>query len=412
MPMLSKRVKPVKPFLPRVPLRPLMPVVPVPFPYVPMGSNALTPANNAAADSSRPSAGQSAGAGGEGSFANAPAQDVASEHVRWVQETLNRALGLRLIVDGIMNRETRSAVRMFQERKGLPVTGLVGPDTEEALRAEGGQAAAEPELLEGEWEMGEFVFEAAPFSNSELGELEKYAYAGGWFVNKGNLQWEEWQKKMLAFRFVESERDNEYIFLNDTSRNICVALPIKGGRSYYAYGGSDSWTDLYDITLSSNDFRARAIKLLAPLPPSPQEITSNGPQRNLFTQMTGLTQEMLQDAWAKGKNLTSCNAFTGWFSRAMGSKAYLGRFDLDAYAKKSWVSASSGRTPRYGDILRFKTFHVGIALDLVDGVLHTAEGGQGGPKRGFDAIKRKQMPWDPSKFTGWVDLEHWIQNGG
>ncbi len=169
VPMLSKRVKPVKPFRPKFPMRPLMPAVPVPFPYVPMGSNALTPANNAAADKSRSSAGQSAGssAGGEGNFGNAPAQDVASEHIRWVQETLNRALGLRLLVDGIMNRETRSAVRMFQERKGLPVTGLVGPDTEEALRA-----AAEPELLEGEWDMPESG--ECSCGGREFGELEAF----------------------------------------------------------------------------------------------------------------------------------------------------------------------------------------------------------------------------------------------
>ncbi len=123
------------------------------------------------ADDRRPSgqSSSSGNAGGEGSFANAPAQALSSEHVRWVQETLNRALGLRLMVDGIMNRETRSAVRMFQERKGLPVTGLVGPDTEEALRAEGGQAAVEPELLEGE---GMLAFEAEPFIYEYNWELE------------------------------------------------------------------------------------------------------------------------------------------------------------------------------------------------------------------------------------------------
>lgn len=122
----------------------------------------------------------------------APAEDCrcpGQDGIRWVQETLNRALGLRLLADGIMNRETRSAVRIFQERKGLPVTGLVGPDTEEALKAEGRQAAAKPEPPEGEWEMphsascscasccgnetGELVFEAEPFmEGAEFEELE------------------------------------------------------------------------------------------------------------------------------------------------------------------------------------------------------------------------------------------------
>lgn len=247
-----------------------------------------------------------------------------------------------------------------------------------------------------------------------LGNQEKYTYLEGWFINKGNLQWEEWQRNNLSYRFVENTRDNGYIYLYEYSRDIWVAIPRVGGRSYYAYSGSSSWADLYDVTKDqgSSDFRARAIKLLEPLPPYPQEITSNGPKRQIFTQMTGLTHEMLLANWAGGGQLTSCNGFTGWFARAMGSKTYLGRFDLETIAKRSWVSALSGQMPKYGDVLRFQSFHVGIALDLVNGTLYTAEGGQGGPKRGFDAIKRKQMAWDPSKFRGWVDLEAWIRGKG
>ncbi len=55
------------------------------------------------------------------------------EYLRWVQDSLNRILGLRLPVDGIMGPETRSAIRSFQAREALPVTGIVGPDTERAL---------------------------------------------------------------------------------------------------------------------------------------------------------------------------------------------------------------------------------------------------------------------------------------
>jgi peptidoglycan hydrolase-like protein with peptidoglycan-binding domain len=58
-----------------------------------------------------------------------------TEYIRWVQNTLNDVLGLRLPVNGIIGRETRSAVRSFQERHGLPVTGIVGPDIESALIA-------------------------------------------------------------------------------------------------------------------------------------------------------------------------------------------------------------------------------------------------------------------------------------
>ena len=59
-----------------------------------------------------------------------------SEYIRWAQDSLNRIFALRLPLDGIMSRETRSAVRMLQERHGLPVTGLIGPDTEQVLRSD------------------------------------------------------------------------------------------------------------------------------------------------------------------------------------------------------------------------------------------------------------------------------------
>ena len=240
-------------------------------------------------------------------------------------------------------------------------------------------------------------------------------------MRSGSLQWDEWQNGKLAFRFSEYQRDGGYIFLYDSSRNIWVAIPTSGGRSYYAFGGSNSWTDLYDVRkvtksgteYGSPEFRARAIKVLEELPPYPEEITSNGPKRHIFTKMTnGQTHEKLVAEWNRGVRHTTCNDFTGWFARSMGSKKYLGRFDLETFARSAWIPATSGRIPKYGDILRFQAFHVGIALDFVSGVLNTAEGGQGGPLRGFDAIGRKQRAWDPKKFQGWVDLEKWIQNGG
>lgn len=60
---------------------------------------------------------------------------AGSEYVRWVQACLNQTLGLQLPVTGAIGAETRSAVRTFQRRQGLRASGIVGPDTEEALRA-------------------------------------------------------------------------------------------------------------------------------------------------------------------------------------------------------------------------------------------------------------------------------------
>ena len=59
------------------------------------------------------------------------------EYGRWVQSSLNRLLGLRLAVDGIIGPATRSAVRTFQQRNRLTVDGIVGPITEAALIAAG-----------------------------------------------------------------------------------------------------------------------------------------------------------------------------------------------------------------------------------------------------------------------------------
>lgn len=59
------------------------------------------------------------------------------EFIRWVQCSLNRILGLRLAEDGIMGRQTRSAIRSFQQRSRLGVDGIVGSQTQRALIAAG-----------------------------------------------------------------------------------------------------------------------------------------------------------------------------------------------------------------------------------------------------------------------------------
>ena len=59
------------------------------------------------------------------------------DYVRWVQQSLNKLLGLNLAVDGISGAQTRSAIRSFQSRQGLAADGVVGPQTERALIAAG-----------------------------------------------------------------------------------------------------------------------------------------------------------------------------------------------------------------------------------------------------------------------------------
>jgi hypothetical protein len=61
----------------------------------------------------------------------------SANYVRWVQQSLNRVLGLKLAVDGIAGPQTRSAIRTFQQRQGVTVDGIVGPRTEAALISAG-----------------------------------------------------------------------------------------------------------------------------------------------------------------------------------------------------------------------------------------------------------------------------------
>lgn len=54
-------------------------------------------------------------------------------YISWVQQSLNKIMGLKLAVDGRVGAQTRSAVRAFQTKAGLTVDGKVGANTEKAL---------------------------------------------------------------------------------------------------------------------------------------------------------------------------------------------------------------------------------------------------------------------------------------
>jgi hypothetical protein len=82
-------------------------------------------------------------------------------------------MSTNLPVDGVMTPATRSVIRSFQQRQGLNVTGIMGPDTEDALKracsgttsapssdgAPGGSSAAPAAASDGGAD-GELSFEA------------------------------------------------------------------------------------------------------------------------------------------------------------------------------------------------------------------------------------------------------------
>jgi outer membrane protein OmpA-like peptidoglycan-associated protein len=64
----------------------------------------------------------------------------SSKYIKWIQASLNQILGLNLAVNGIMETNTRSAIRSFQQQNGLSVDGIVGPITEKAIGKKLGSA--------------------------------------------------------------------------------------------------------------------------------------------------------------------------------------------------------------------------------------------------------------------------------
>ncbi|WP_213959130.1 hypothetical protein [Variovorax sp. dw_954] len=158
--------------------------------------------------------------------------------------------------------------------------------------------------------------------------------------------------------------------------------------------------------------RDDARKLLDSVLPGNTVITSNGATASKYTEMTGLSQKVMSENWARGGIMTGCNGFTGWYGAKMGSKTYLGGFDLEGIVKKagkpgSWVLSRQNNRPAYGDILRHASFHVDVCLGFDGDVLLRAAGGQGGKSMGCDVIKRVRGtgPYDFKKLVGWIDID-------
>lgn len=155
--------------------------------------------------------------------------------------------------------------------------------------------------------------------------------------------------------------------------------------------------------------RDKARNILDAALPGNSVIRSDDPR---YKEMTGYTQERLLESWGQGGKLTGCNGFTGWYGQKMGSKTYLGGFDLqkivsDAGKPDAWVQSRSDNRPAYGDILLHKSFHVDVCVGFDGDILLRAAGGQGGSKVGYDIIKRVRGTgkYDHTKLVGWIDID-------
>jgi hypothetical protein len=70
--------------------------------------------------------------------------NTGPQWVSWAQGCLRSVIGSWVPQSGVLSKATRRAIRMFQKRQRIPITGILDGATEAALRAacDGGQAAA------------------------------------------------------------------------------------------------------------------------------------------------------------------------------------------------------------------------------------------------------------------------------
>jgi hypothetical protein len=143
---------------------------------------------------------------------------------------------------------------------------------------------------------------------------------------------------------------------------------------------------------------------------------------NSYYTYTGYNHDIdLQPNWNAGGYKTGCNAFVGWYCRAIGSPVYLGGFDFEGPLRKigkqhAWVRPSSGYQPRYGDMCLHggvdkkgnPVLHASVSLGVDKGNWDRLNAGQGGPKMGADIIAVSSGPWSPALLKGWVDIESLI----
>ena len=129
------------------------------------------------------------------------------DYIKWVQTSLNRIIGARLVVDGISGSQTREAVQTFQRQKGLTADGIVGPITEGALiaagasRPPGGAGGAPSSGTPGLGSPSSAIDTFLPYSGP--GYESKYTSSDLRFNQYGRseailaLQWiaREWQRK-------------------------------------------------------------------------------------------------------------------------------------------------------------------------------------------------------------------------
>ena len=69
-----------------------------------------------------------------GNLAGLRQAEAMKEEMKWLQASLNKIIGTRLVVDGIHGEKTKKATMKFQRKYGLQADGVAGPITKTKMK--------------------------------------------------------------------------------------------------------------------------------------------------------------------------------------------------------------------------------------------------------------------------------------
>jgi peptidoglycan hydrolase-like protein with peptidoglycan-binding domain len=330
------------------------------------------------------------GSGAERPICVCPAH--GTEFVRWVQSALNGIFGLRLPVDGVMNVSTRSALRRFQQQRGLPANGIAGPDTEQALlkarteqasRGATSQDSAEPD-------------DAAQAQELDF-DIEETEWQGE--VSRSSSEYIKWTQRSL--NQILGLRLDEDGIIGSMTRSAIRAFQQRSGLAPDGIVGAQTEAALVAAGASRPPLAAPVTPAPSPYPP-----TSGGALRNRAASIAveewtrwgkGTIKEsnpnirpVLEDYWrsATGSVPSSSNwwsnvawsaVFISWVMRKAGAGSNFryssAHTEYVGAAKRNKLTSSSNPfkayrlaefAPRVGDIVCVERSSSGVTYDNVD----------------------------------------------
>ena len=200
---------------------------------------------------------------------------TSASYIQWVQSSLNTIMGLSLVVDGNNGRQTKSAVRSFQQRSGLQPDGKVGPQTERSLVAAGASPPPTAAGSAASVTAGLVKREAAPpsytlYFDLSLGSESPARPMTGIFIPEGYRPQPQVdlilylhgfkQRPALTIDGYWDKREFPYFSLreglNEARKNVILVAPTLGPRSETGWltrpGGLSKYIDQLMAALAAN----------------------------------------------------------------------------------------------------------------------------------------------------------------